>query len=294
MKQVLSPRELADAIGVSESSLKRWADDGLLVVSRTAGGHRRIAITEAIRFVRESGLPVLKPHVLGIRDPGAVSALEAPHAVTNDAVRQALLAGDAERARGLIMSLYLGGMSVAEICDGPIAGAMREIGELWKHGPEGIFVEHRASDVCVQALSHMRALLPPPPDNAPVAMGGSLDGDNHMLPSLMAAVVLASDGWRETNLGGNTPPEVFAIAAKQSGAKLVWISCSVDQSAEALMPRIRQVAAALEPTGATLTIGGRGVPKKLRDLPPRTHLVASMSELQAFARGMVVGSGKTK
>ena len=54
MKSVLSPKELAAAIGVSESTLKRWADDGLIVFSRTAGGHRRIRLAEAIRFIREN------------------------------------------------------------------------------------------------------------------------------------------------------------------------------------------------------------------------------------------------
>ena len=54
MKPLLSPRELAQAIGVSESSLKRWADAGQIRVARTAGGHRRISIADAVRFIREA------------------------------------------------------------------------------------------------------------------------------------------------------------------------------------------------------------------------------------------------
>ena len=54
MRHVLSPKELAQAIGVSESSLKRWADEGLLRATRTAGGHRRIPLAEAIRFLRDT------------------------------------------------------------------------------------------------------------------------------------------------------------------------------------------------------------------------------------------------
>ena len=41
---MLSPRELAEAVGVSESSLKRWADRGRVHVHRTEGGHRRIPV----------------------------------------------------------------------------------------------------------------------------------------------------------------------------------------------------------------------------------------------------------
>ncbi|MEM9791075.1 MAG: MerR family DNA-binding transcriptional regulator [Planctomycetota bacterium] len=64
MRNVLSPKEVALAIGVSESSLKRWADAGRIRVRRTAGGHRRIAIQEAIRFARYYGFPVVRPDIL--------------------------------------------------------------------------------------------------------------------------------------------------------------------------------------------------------------------------------------
>ena len=75
MTDVLSTRELAEAIGVSESSIKRWADDGVLHVARTAGGHRRIPLPEAIRFIRETGAVVVQPAILGLDD--AASASEA-------------------------------------------------------------------------------------------------------------------------------------------------------------------------------------------------------------------------
>ena len=68
MKQSLSPRELGQAIGVSESSLKRWADEGRIKFARTTGGHRRIVLTEAVRFIRQAGMPVLRPHLLGLAD----------------------------------------------------------------------------------------------------------------------------------------------------------------------------------------------------------------------------------
>ena len=63
--QHLGPRQLGQALGVSESSVKRWADQGEIVTHRTSGGHRRIALAEAIRFIRESGLPVVDPGILG-------------------------------------------------------------------------------------------------------------------------------------------------------------------------------------------------------------------------------------
>jgi len=38
-----SPKQVAQRLGVSESSVKRWLDQGVVPVLRTAGGHRRIS-----------------------------------------------------------------------------------------------------------------------------------------------------------------------------------------------------------------------------------------------------------
>ena len=46
--------------------MRRWTNDGVIRTSRTAGGHRRIAVSEAIRFIRESGTVVVRPDVLGL------------------------------------------------------------------------------------------------------------------------------------------------------------------------------------------------------------------------------------
>ncbi|MGB5390214.1 MAG: helix-turn-helix domain-containing protein, partial [Thermoanaerobaculia bacterium] len=72
MKDVLSPKEFAQAIGVSESSIKRWVDSGTIPASKTAGGHRRIAMSEAVRFLRETKTPLLHPDILGLPDVSAL------------------------------------------------------------------------------------------------------------------------------------------------------------------------------------------------------------------------------
>ena len=51
LKQVLTPKQVADAIGVSEASLKRWCDKGLIPATRTAGGHRRLPISGVVQQV---------------------------------------------------------------------------------------------------------------------------------------------------------------------------------------------------------------------------------------------------
>ena len=49
---LLTPHDLAEALGVSESSLKRWIDAGRIRASRTEGGHRRVALDDALAFIQ--------------------------------------------------------------------------------------------------------------------------------------------------------------------------------------------------------------------------------------------------
>jgi excisionase family DNA binding protein len=311
MKQVLSPKELARAIGVSESSLKRWADEGLIRVTRTAGGHRRIPIAEAIRFLRETGATVVRPEILGLPDVEAVSGDLPAREEEADRLHAYIRQGHARRARGLILSMYIEGRSVAEICDGPIRQAMQRIGDLWRHGPEGIFIEHRATDICAQAINQLRSTFPAAPGNAPgdapepaeyaasgaaaaaartpVAVGGALAGDPYMLPSLMAAASLAAEGFQAINLGPDSPAEPLLLAARHHGADLVWLSASAEEIRPADLARqIDILLKGLTKIGLSLIVGGNALERIQPPTAANLHIGRSMAELVAFARGIAL------
>jgi len=288
MNPILSPRELADAIGVSESSLKRWADSGKVRVSRTAGGHRRIHIAEAIRFIRETGAPVVRPEILGLPDVSAIQADIVQGDSPEEMLFRYLRVGDAPRARGLLMSLYLSGYSIAAIADGPLRQAMRRLGELWQHDPAGIFIEHRATDICIEAIHQIRLALPVN-DTGALAVGGAPPGDPYALPSLLAAAVLAEEGFRAVNLGPQTPFDTLATAAEQQRALLVWLSLTYVPNPGDLENGVAMLAAQLGARGVRLAIGGQ---KHATLALPRGHNIfvgQTMGELGAFARGLLAG-----
>lgn len=282
MKRALSPKDLAAAIGVSESSLKRWADAGKIAVARTEGGHRRIPIAEAVRFIRASGAELLRPEVLGLA--------EVPVAMNDDgagdALYQHLATGNARDVRGTVLGLYLRGDSLASIFDGPIQHAMARIGEVWKHDEAGVFIEHRATDTCLQAVHQLRALFEPP-DDGPVAIGGAPSGDPYILPSLLASTLLASEGVRAVNLGPDTPIASFRHAIAHHQPRLVWVSVSTPATG-ALADELAALARDLERRGATLVVGGRRRHDVAASLRAAT-IVTSMAELSAFARGLTLG-----
>jgi MerR family transcriptional regulator, light-induced transcriptional regulator len=283
MERLLTTKDLARAIGASESSLRRWTDSGAIRTSRTVGGHRRIALSEAIRFIRQTGAAVVEPAALGLQDVPTAGTTDAGEAV-QERLHQSLVEGDAAEARGQILTLYLGGMSVAAIGDGPVRLAMERIGTRWQHDPAGILIEHRATDICLLAISLIRQLLPPPPDGAPVAIGGAPQGDPYVVPTAIAATVLAEIGWREINFGPNTPVDLLATAAQERAAAMVWLSISTEMSPP-LRREIKRLATRLSQLQVLFVVGGRLAPALGSPRASDIHVLRTMAELSALARG---------
>ena len=275
---MLSPRDLARAIGVGESSVKRWVDEGRLASARTSGGHRRIAKAEAVRFVRELGLEVARPDLLGLHgeDDGEDRT---PFA---EAIEAALLAVDGNAVRRMIVSAFVSGTSVASLCDGPIRTVLHDLGESWEATPTGIGAEHHAVDACLQALMEIRSLIVPP-ESGPLAIGGAVQSDPYILPSLMTSVVLAEAGYRTINLGANIPARALAATVSSQKPDLVWRSASIPLRGKALREDLMELLPA-SVGSAEMVIGGRGLPAFREPPGPGIHVLQSMDELDGFAR----------
>jgi methanogenic corrinoid protein MtbC1 len=281
---LLSPRDLADAIGASESSLRRWIDSGDIRISRTAGGHRRVPLREAVQFIRKIGAVVVRPEVLHL-PPGPAPSSDAK--VSDEQLLFAALRdGRRDVANGLALSWYLQGRTLHELFDGPMRGAMTLVGELWKHEGRGILLEHRATDICLALVASLRSLLPASAETAPLAIGGAPAGDPYQIPSLMAATVLAEAGVRDVNFGPGTPLDLLAAEAALTGAKLVWVSVSAVSDAKALRAAIKRLAGQLSARNVELVIGGHGSADVAPRAAPNVHPMRSLGELAAFARGL--------
>lgn len=284
--QALTPKQLADAIGVSESSLKRWADEGVIRSTRTAGGHRRIPVAEAIRFVRESGSTLVNPSILGLPDIESVVDRMPARAEMPQRLASYLTAGSAREARGLIMACYMSGVSLAELFDTIVAPAMHQIGELWRHDPHGVFIEHRATDLCLQSINQLRAMQTVNV-SAPAAVGAAPSRDPYLIPSMMSAAVLTAEGMNAVNLGPNTPASSLVQAAHLHHAALVWLSLSASEDIELINPYVAELLEGLQNTHARIVIGGRSRSLVTAVEADRMIIVGLMSDLATFARGVM-------
>ncbi len=165
MEKLVTPKQVAQAIGVSESSLKRWCDKGLIQTVRTAGGHRRLPVHGVVQFLRDSGQKLVRPELLGL--PSTTGQGEMVIERAAEGVVEALVAGDEQRCRRLVFDLYLAGQSACSICDLVLAPAFHEIGRLWGCGDVAVYRERRACEITLRALYDLRQMIPPLPSEAP-------------------------------------------------------------------------------------------------------------------------------
>ena len=287
----LSPKQLGKAVGLSESTLKRWIDAGQLRVERTPGGHRRIDQAEAIAFIRAQGLAVKDPLPLGLpeglEEVGSTDRNE--HAAM---LVDMVLKGELAKARASIVRSFIDGVPLADLFDQTLKQALCELGELWgcqgQENWEGLAAEHMATDACIQAISEIRSMMPSPKDGAPVAIGMAPQQDPYLLPGLMAGVALSELGFRVINLGPNVPMPAFIAACKRHNPVLGFISITSEPH-EHLATELTQAAEYFQTIQAALIVGGQSSGPVFAESNAASADVIranSIGELRAFARGL--------
>lgn len=279
--QLVSPKQVARVIGVSESSLKRWCDQGLIGTVRTAGGHRKMPIAEVIRFVREHDHKMANPELLGL--PPVSDHAELGLTRSQARLTEALLAGNELVARQIVFDLYLAKHSLSIILDEVVAGAFREIGERWACESADIYQERRSCGIAVRVLFDIRRVQAAP-DPAWPAMGGTIEGDLYEMPSTMVEMVLREAGFQATFLGTSLPIVSLARAIRETKPRLFWLSVSHIRAGYDLPSEFPMLTEACNEVGAALVVGGRELTGELRQRMTYSAFCDKMQHLEAFAK----------
>lgn len=279
--QHLSTAQVAAALGVGVSTVKRWVDENILPAHRTPGGHRKLLLADVLRLVKEGRFPDLD---LGKLIGSTGEAPPSPARLVRD-LATALEDGDEEDVRLLLSQAYFAGMPAVALADQVIAPAMHRLGHGWETGRLDVLHEHRGTQICAAALYELKSRLE---EGAaplrPVALGGAPEGDPYFLSNLLVEIVLLEAGWEPINLGPNTPLASLERGLKEYKPRLVWLSVSHLPDAEIFRRDYLRFHQAAEKAGIPVALGGQALTGPLRSSLPYTTFGDGLAHLAAFAR----------
>ncbi|MCM8532751.1 MAG: helix-turn-helix domain-containing protein [Lentisphaeraceae bacterium] len=275
--QLFSPKQVGNALGVSEASIKRWVDKGKIDCVKTTGGHRKIPMHALTKYIHENNKTLVNPEVLNIptstgrvKDKMKQSAIE---------LRQSFLECDEYKIRGIIFDLFLSGKSPEAIFDNLLAPALHQLGCDWEDGTVDAFQERRTIQICVRTLYAFDSFFTKPESDAPVAILATLSNDPYTVPILMAEVCLRSQGWKTEFLGNDIPYESYQKAIQMYKPELSIVSISSCFDEKEMTQQLMAIEETAKEENSKLIIGGRAVPHDAPPEMPETLFVFSMSNL---------------
>lgn len=284
MKSVFTPKQLSRAIDVSESSIKRWCDKGIISTQYTAGGHRRISMAAVTEFLRGSKYNLVAPEALGL--PPTSGQTERVIRRACDQFTQALLDGEEALCWQIAFDLYLAEHSLSAICDEVFAQSFREIGDRWECGSAEVYQERRGCEVLLRVMHNMRTLISDPDPQSPLAIGGAASGDQYSLGTNMVELVLRDAGWNAKSMGDNLPFETLGAAIKEHQPSMFWLSCSHIEDQQRFLTEYGRLYDEFSGDVA-FVVGGYALSEHLRQQMQFSAYCDSMQHLEGFAQTLL-------
>ncbi|QDU79615.1 B12 binding domain protein [Polystyrenella longa] len=262
MNLYFSTKEVATALGVSQSSIKRWCDAGDLEMVQTSGGHRRVSMTSLIQFLRQSQRLLVEPKRLGL--PVVEPSMDINYEREREQFKQALIQSDEDAARAVVLRLYLRMERISVIGDELIAPVFTEIGNLWDCGDIQIYEERRCCEICSRILREIRSYQPILDENVPRAIGATPPGDVYSLPVGLVELVLREQGWQALSYGCEIPLRSMERVINEQKPRLAWLSVSFIQNRETFLNEYASLAATALNAGTIIVVGGQGLSPEMR------------------------------
>jgi excisionase family DNA binding protein len=278
--------EVARLCRVSDATVKRWEEAGLLTSERTRGGHRRFRAEEVARFQRAPGVGLKQSH----GDESVIKTTNRARGkkVYSDSIfLQSLIDGGEEAATNFFITAHLKGKPLTEIIDRVVCPAMQEIGELWHREKISVTQEHLATRTAISAIYKLRSALPIPEMKNGLAICCAMEGDLHELPTLLAQIAIENEGLEVINFGAATPLYCLADEVVRHSPNFVCISATVINDLERLTRDYKDLREKIAKLEIPVLLGGRVFQdENIRKRFKSEFYVRSFTDVAEFARNL--------
>jgi excisionase family DNA binding protein len=266
--EFLSTSEAARLIGAGTTSVKRWADTGMLDCVRTAGGHRRFTRDALDRFVR----------------------LQQREETVVDEVARWIDSLLSEMSHELV--LLRAHRRLGSWCRvaAELEPVLVELGVRCARGQVSVAEEHVFSERLSRALARIAESLPLL-SNAPTCLLACVESEAHSLGLSFAELCLRESGWASIWLGSWTPTDAIMERVRlDERIRLVGLSASEACDDPSLLRRVQTaVGGVCRERGVELMLGGGG---PWPEVPKYGTRLRGFHEFDAFQKQLRRMNGK--
>lgn len=296
-KTILSTADVARLFDVTETTVKRWADEGELKCQKTPGGHRKFQIRNVVEFADRNNFEPLATLALPGTDQmaGAIqlAVLERDYAKLVEAFVDRALSPDRHDLALFLVYLYEHKIAPWEIYDLIVRPGMQLIGEKWMKGEIDIAQEHRASHETLESLSRLQTEVYVKPPAGKSVLCACLDSEMHEIGLRTAYYVFEAEGWHTVYLGSLTPFRSLLRSVSETRPDVVCLSATGPDNYQELEAKLRQLRNTVDAYGGKVILGGRLATNLPFDRALVDATLSSVRELVDFIGGVKGNGGRS-
>lgn len=243
---------------VSHSSLRFLEREGLIVPTRTRGGHRLFSPSDIERVRRIKEWQAQRLSLDEIRQRlAALDSLEPPGELSKRFLELAL-AGDVSAARRTILDASDSGLSLTALFAEVLRPALRELGRRWSTGEVSVAQEKEVSEIARDLIAELtQRHSRDGEDGRHGIVAACVAGEQHELGLRMLGGLIRSSHVAVHYLGSSVDPGFLVDSVRLREPRVVLLSATLDEN----LPAIKAAHEALHEAGvdARVIAGGQAV-----------------------------------
>lgn len=277
MQYTISSKKAAHYFNVNESTVKRWADSGILKCFKTAGGHRKFKLSDLKKHAEENNFHTTNLLFVENEPKGKTVLIRRNYNDLNRNLEKYILNGDTVKTFDFLYTLYFNGYSIEEIFDRIVKITMQSIGEKWAAKTLSIENEHIATNTIISSLHQFERVIQKNKSNKKSVICAGLENEYHETGILCVKIALAAFGWNVIYPGINLPVENLSELILKNKPNLICLSTTYISDFENYEKKLNEIKKICDMSGTLLIIGGVNELSKKVSIPK----CESISELKS-------------